>query len=420
MARHKDINVPEIRFKGFAAAWETFELGEITTKIGSGKTPKGGRSGYLLGGIPLLRSQNIVKDTVDYKGIVFISDDIDEEMRNSRVLKNDVLLNITGASIGRSAVYRVDEPANVNQHVCIIRVNQQHHSDFIQLSLTSTRGQKAIDHSQAGGGREGLNFQQIGNFSFQFPSRIEQIQISTYFKELDQMIELHQRKHNKLAKLKQAMLQKMFTQDGATTPEIRFKGFSEPWSTTTLKGVCELFTDGDWIESKDQSSGGLRLIQTGNIGVNQFIDKKDKSKWISDFTFQELKCKEVFPGDILISRLPEPAGRACIIPLQNDRMITSVDCSIVRTAEHCDSTFLVQHLALDSYFKAINNFLAGGTRQRVSRSSLADFLIQLPSFEEQQKIGTYFRKIDELITRHATQLEKIKQIKSTCLGKMSV
>jgi type I restriction enzyme S subunit len=209
MTAQTDSNVPQIRFKGFKGDWEPCELGEITTKIGSGKTPKGGKTGYLSSGIPLIRSQNIFSDSVNFEGIAFIGDKTDEEMSNSRVLQNDVLLNITGASIGRSAVYRSGERANVNQHVCIIRASGNHHSDFIQLNLASTRGQAAIDNSQAGGAREGLNFQQIGKFSFQFPSHTEQTQIGGYFRELDRLIGLHQRKHDKLVTLKKAMLQKM-------------------------------------------------------------------------------------------------------------------------------------------------------------------------------------------------------------------
>lgn len=201
---------PEIRFKEFEGDWKPCELGEITTKIGSGKTPRGGKTGYLTSGIPLIRSQNIFSDSVNFEGIVFISDETDEEMSNSRVLQNDVLLNITGASIGRSAVYRSNESANVNQHVCIIRANGNHHSGFIQLNLASTRGQAAIDNSQAGGAREGLNFQQIGKIIFQFPSHTEQQKIGTYFRTLDSLISKHATQLQKLQQIKSACLEKMF------------------------------------------------------------------------------------------------------------------------------------------------------------------------------------------------------------------
>ncbi|WP_339178062.1 restriction endonuclease subunit S [Bacillus sp. FSL R5-0560] len=203
-------NVPEIRFAGFTDPWERCELGEITLKIGSGKTPKGGKSSYVLEGIPLLRSQNVYDDLIDLNDVAYITPQTDEEMKNSRVVKNDVLLNITGASIGRSAVYRDSSPANVNQHVCIIRPVEGYSSDFIQLNLTSPNGQQQIDNNQAGSGREGLNFQQIRKMSFTFPSIEEQDQISAVFKKLDYLITLHQRELNSLKNLKKSLLQQMF------------------------------------------------------------------------------------------------------------------------------------------------------------------------------------------------------------------
>lgn len=201
-------------------------------------------------------------------------------------------------------------------------------------------------------------------------------------------------------------------------PQIRFKGFSGEWVEKKPGELCDLFTDGDWIESKDQSASGIRLLQTGNVGVNEFIDKADKARWISLDTFERLKCEEVFPGDILISRLPEPAGRACIVPKLSHRVITAVDCTIVRTAKSCDPAFLVQHLSLDSYFETINNYLGGGTRQRISRSALGEILIQIPKFEEQQKIGTYFRELDRLIGLHQRKHDKLVTLKKAMLQKI--
>ena len=157
--------------------WEQRKLSDITLKIGSGKTPSGGKNAYVDDGIPLIRSQNINNDRVDLEDIVFIDEETDNSMENSRVFTDDVLLNITGASIGRSAVYRGKDKANVNQHVCIIRPTKDFDSDFIQLNLASNFGQKQIDASQAGGGREGLNFQEIGKMSFMFPSNQEQMKI---------------------------------------------------------------------------------------------------------------------------------------------------------------------------------------------------------------------------------------------------
>jgi type I restriction enzyme S subunit len=102
------------------------------------------------------------------------------------------------------------------------------------------------------------------------------------------------------------------------------------WETKTLGEVCEVFADGDWVESKDQSSEGIRLIQTGNVGEGVFKDRSEKARYISEATFQRLRCTEIVEGDCLVSRLPDPVGRSCILPYTGERMITAVDCTILR------------------------------------------------------------------------------------------
>ena len=173
------------------------------------------------------------------------------------------------------------------------------------------------------------------------------------------------------------------------------------WEQRKLSALCDKFTDGDWIESKDQSDSGVRLVQTGNVGVAEYLDKPNNRKWISDDTFARLHCEEVLPGDILISRLPEPAGRACIMPVLGTKMITVVDCTIAKTTPDVSNKFLVQYLSSQAYFDAVNTCLAGGTRQRISRSNLAEFAVPIPSDKaEQEAVGSFFGNLDTLITLH--------------------
>ena len=183
--------------------------------------------------------------------------------------------------------------------------------------------------------------------------------------------------------------------------------------------MCEKFTDGDWIEAKDQSDSGVRLVQTGNVGVTEYLDKPNNKKWISFETFEQLHCEEVYPGDILISRLPEPAGRACIMPNLGTKMITAVDCTIVRPNAVTSTRFLLQYLSSQAYFDAVNTCLAGGTRQRISRGNLAQFNVPIPSSKiEQEKIGEVLEKLDTLITLHQRKYEKLVNIKKSMLDKM--
>jgi type I restriction enzyme, S subunit len=159
------------------------------------------------------------------------------------------------------------------------------------------------------------------------------------------------------------------------------------WPVRTLAEVCEVFTDGDWVESKDQSPEGIRLIQTGNVGEGTFKDRGEKARYISEATFKRLRCTEVFEGDCLISRLPDPVGRSCLVPDTGERMITAVDCTIVRfnTTQLLPEFFNLYSESLD-YLKSVDAETTGTTRKRISRSKLGQILLPVPPLPEQGRI----------------------------------
>ena len=160
----------------------------------------------------------------------------------------------------------------------------------------------------------------------------------------------------------------------------------ETWKKILLKDACKVFADGDWIESKDQSPDGIRLVQTGNIGFGYFKDKEDKSRYISEETFFRLKCTEILPGDLLVSRLPDPVGKSCIIPEINSKMITGVDCTIIRPKDNLSSEFLCYYQMSNQYLNDVQSGVSGATRQRISRKNLGLIEIPLPPLPEQQRI----------------------------------
>ncbi|MFH1245644.1 MAG: restriction endonuclease subunit S, partial [Candidatus Omnitrophota bacterium] len=161
---HEIFNSPE------AKKWPRKRLGDYVTKVGSGITPLGGYASYQKTGIPLIRSQNIRMNTFEPEGLAFISEVQDAEMGGSRVIPKDVLLNITGASIGRVCVVP-DKicPANVNQHVSIIRGNGTFEPAFLSYYLSTPDFQKIIMDSQAGATRQALTKTLIENFIIPLP-----------------------------------------------------------------------------------------------------------------------------------------------------------------------------------------------------------------------------------------------------------
>lgn len=164
--------------------WKYYRLKDVLEKIGSGVTPKGGAAEYLDAGIPLIRSQNVLDDKLIFEDIAFISNETHSDMSNSQVKNGDVLLNITGASLGRCFYYSSTEEANVNQHVCILRPFKKIETKYLHLLMISDWGQKQIEQGFTGSGREGLNFKSIKRFSFILPSRDEQIEIIKHLENI--------------------------------------------------------------------------------------------------------------------------------------------------------------------------------------------------------------------------------------------
>lgn len=162
---------------------------------------------------------------------------------------------------------------------------------------------------------------------------------------------------------------------------------SPAWPMQPLSKITKTFSDGDWIESKDQSTAGMRLIQTGNIGEGEFRNKANKARFIDTATFTRLNCTEIFAGDVLISRLPEPVGRACVLPASNERMITAVDCTIVRLDDEViNPSFFVYFTQSETYLGSVADRCTGTTRSRISRTELGTIEIPLPPLDEQMRI----------------------------------
>ncbi len=323
---------------------------------------------------------------------------IADKFKTSYLQNGDVIIADTAEdeTVGKCTEIEglTDQKVISGLHTMPVRPNRKFAFGFLGFYLNS-----AAYHDQLKPLMQGIKVTSISKGAMQdtvvkFPLDLkEQEQIGIYFGGLGHLITLHQR---------QPFLHS--PPDISLIVQLTPPFYTFSWEQRKLASLCEKFTDGDWIESKDQSDFGVRLVQTGNVGVAEYLDKPNNKKWISEDTFDRLHCEEVLPGDILISRLPEPAGRACIVPLLGTKMITAVDCTIVRTAPDMSNKFLVQYLSSQAYFDDVNTCLAGGTRQRISRGNLANFNVPIPvKKSEQDAIGMFFGYLDNLITLHQRQ-----------------
>ena len=216
--------------------WEYGRLGDLTTRVGSGVTPSGGERVYVSEGRPFLRSQNVGWGVLDLADLAYITDEIHASFAASEIEEGDVLLNITGASIGRSAVADITVArGNVNQHVCEIRTDLKRlDPHFLNSYLLSAAGQKQIDSFQAGGNRQGLNYSQIRSFLIPRPPLSEQRAIAEALSDVDELLAALEALIAKKRAIKQATMQQLLT--GKT----RLPGFSGPWETITLGEVADI------------------------------------------------------------------------------------------------------------------------------------------------------------------------------------
>ena len=192
--------------------WDVVKLGSLVTKVGSGITPKGGNETYLNTGIIFIRSQNVLVGKMNLSEVAYISLEQHKKMSGSKLMAGDVLLNITGASIGRSCIVPSSiVEGNVNQHVCIIRTKRNLDANFLCQILNSYHGQNQIEKFQAGGNREGLNFQQIRSFEIAYPPIKEQKKIAEIFSSVDEKLGILQEKKTGHEQLKKGLMQKLLT-----------------------------------------------------------------------------------------------------------------------------------------------------------------------------------------------------------------
>ncbi|MBD1399443.1 restriction endonuclease subunit S [Pelovirga terrestris] len=253
--------------------WEVMQLGDLSLKVGSGITPTGGERVYKTEGHPFLRSQNVGWGCLLMDDIAYIDAVTHATFPATEIRNNDVFLNITGASIGRSAIadHRV-EGGNVNQHVCIIRTDQRKlHPKYLNSFLLSKSGQKQIDSFQAGGNRQGLNFGQIRSFLLSIPLLSEQRAIATALSDVDALIISLDKFIAKKRAIKTATMQQLLTGkkrlpgfSGEWEVKPRYKQtevgmLPEDWTVLNLSEICSSIKTGKLDANAMKSDGEYRF-----------------------------------------------------------------------------------------------------------------------------------------------------------------
>lgn len=409
---------PELRFPEFDESWKLLRLGNITSKIGSGKTPRGGESNYQRTGIPFIRSQNVQNGSLELDD-THIPLEIHDEMSNSKTQPFDILLNITGASIGRCCIVPEHlKEANVNQHVSIIRL-ENGEPLFYQNFIISHSGQKLIYQQQTTGGKEGLNFKSIKNFKVPSPSVDEQQKIANFLKAIDKRIKLLKAKKDALEDYKTSIMQKLFSQ------EIRFKqedGSDFPeWEEKELGEIGNFKTSSvnKKIEEDEQI---VYLVNYMNVYNHEEITNANR------YLLMQVSAKEsqiegnsLGKGDILFtpsSETPTDIGHSVVIKENLDNTLYSYHLLRFRPNIPLDIGFSHYFCNDKNVLKQISRFAAGSTRFTISLQSFAKVKVNIPAIEEQQKIATFLSLIDKRLEKIENLANDLKCFKQSLLQKM--
>lgn len=415
--REKEL-VPESRFKEFSTSgsWGTEKLGGKALKVGSGITPKGGDKKYKEKGRPFVRSQNVGWGSLILDDVVYIDEKTHISFSSTEIKKDDVLLNITGASIGRSAIAnQLVEGGNVNQHVCIIRTKKNELiSAFLNQFLISQEGQRQIDNFQAGGNRQGLNFAQIRSFAIPIPPKIEEQQkVADCLASIDELITLHTQKLEVLKSHKKGLMQQLFPAEGETVPKLRFPEFRKagPWK---LKPIGKVLAEKQRpIDMEDDAEYSLVTVKRRYGGlVSRGIYKGRSIKVKSQFEVQE--------NDFLISKRQIVHCACGVVPKELHGSIVSNEYSVLVPRKgndvHFFDYFAQQPAVSLSFLQCSIGIVIEKMLFKLKDWLKEEFLF--PEIEEQQKIAKFLGDFDEVIAKQFQKVESLKEHKKGLMQKL--
>ena len=315
--------------------------------------------------------------------------------------KGDILFMTKNPHLRKASMVDFDGLCSIATFVIASKSNNLL-QNYLLLEMQSDRFWQYCEDNKSGGVNYFINWGTLSNYEFDLPPIEKQKELADKLWAAYRLKEGYKRLLAAIDEMVKSQFIEMF---GDCVNRIK------------LSSLCSTFVDGDWIESKDQSELGIRLIQTGNVGNGFFKDKEDKSRYISEETFDNLHCTEIYPGDILVSRLPDPIGRACIIPQGLGRTITAVDCTIIRLKDIILPDYFIAYTMTPSYVAQINEVTTGTTRRRVSRANLGNILIPCPSIAKQQQFVAIAKQADKSKFELKQCIENIdKVIKSLING----
>lgn len=407
---------PDIRFKGFTEAWEQRKLGDsckINGRIGfRGYTEKDIVT-KKAGGVLTFSPTNIVdnKLTMECKN-TYITREKYDESPEIKISNGDILFVKTGSTLGKSAlVTGLKEDASINPQIVVMRV-EKNTETFMSNILITNGVMKQVAAVKIGGAVPTMTETELKNFTYFAPAeKEEKKKIGDFFRTLDHLITLHQRECDQLKELKKSMLKKMFPRDESSIPEVRFAGFTDAWEQRKLGEIVGIY-DGVHQTPKYQDSG-IMFLSVENISTLQ------STKYISEEDFK--RDYKVYPqeNDILMTRIGD-VGTTNVV---TDNTLKAYYVSLALLKYKNTNPYFLSNAMQSNYVQKglANRTLKTAVPMKINKDEIGKVdVILTAAVEEQSKIGSYFKNLDNFITLHQRELEILKNLKKTCLKRMFI
>ena len=386
---------PDIRFKGFTDDWEQRKLGDVTQII-MGQSPDGSTYSETPKDYILVQGNSDIKDG-------WVEPRLWTTQMTKKADVGDLIMSVRApaGSMGKTAYNVV-----IGRGVAAIKGNE-----FIFQSLIKKDIEGFWKKITTGSTFESLNSNDIKNSNLLVPVNEEQIKIGQYFSQLDNLITLHQRECNQLKELKKTMLKKMFPRDGSNIPEVRFAGFTDDWEQRKLGEIVGIY-DGVHQTPKYQDSG-IMFLSVENISTLQ------STKYISEEDFK--RDYKVYPqeNDILMTRIGD-VGTTNVV---TDNTLKAYYVSLALLKYKNTNPYFLSNAMQSNYVQKglANRTLKTAVPMKINKDEIGKVdVILTAAVEEQSKIGSYFKNLDNLITLHQRELEILKNLKKTCLKRMFI
>lgn len=414
---------PEIRFLEYNDDWETSDLGKMSIAFEYGLNAAAkeydGKNKYI-------RITDIDDESRVFIQTNLTSPDIAvESLTGYQLEEGDIVFARTGASVGKSYIYKTSDGLVYYAGFLIrARIKSEHCAEFVFYNTLTEKYEKFIYITSQRSGQPGVNAQEYATFEMMIPRIEEQKKIGQYFSQIDELINLHQRKCEKLKNIRETMLEKMFPKNGCDVPEIRFKGFSSAWE---LHEVGEYYDFKNGLnKGKEYFGEGTPIVNFTDVFHHRGIYSQNLNGKVT-LDISEIKNYEVKKGDLFFTRTSETIEEIGYPSVMLDCPENTVFSGFVLRGRT-----ILEEDPLDDLFKKYVFFTNVFRKEMIKKSSMttraltSGTAIKSMEFkhpvdkEEQHKIGQYFTDLDNLIELHQCKIKKLKNIKSASLKKMFV